>query len=189
MPTPCQTDETLFHSTTLDTNSQAQMRAYRRPPLYTPSGIADRIVFTEKLREALACRSRSVPSFALLFVHIRSVTLCSEACGFPTYHHIIDTVAAKLRRGLRTADMLIPCGKQGFVVFLAKASTASANAVATRLTTVIDNADFFYESVAFQIQLHVTVASLQADDTVDTILDRANHFLLARQNEDGLLHL
>ena len=188
MISPCHTDETLFHSTTLDNNSRAHVRAYRRPVLdCTPSGVSDRIVFTEKLREELERRSRSFPNFSLLFGQIRSVTLGNDTDGFPTDSHIVDTVAAKLRRGLRAADLLIRSGEYGFIVFLSKASTAGANAVATRLTAAIDNADFFYESVAFQVKIGVTVASVQAEDTAEAILDRAEHFLHEHQRSKGAL--
>jgi len=185
---PCHTNESIFDSKNPDDNNRTRLYTYRRHAVDgTRGGVSDRAVFTEKLREELERRSRSFPSFSLLFVHIRSVTLCNDTCGFLTNNHIIDTVAAKLRRGLRTADVLIRSGGHGFVVFLSKASPAGANAVATRLTTAIDNADFFYESVAFQIKLSVTVASVQAEDTVETILARADRFLLEQKREDSFL--
>ena len=181
---PCHTDESLF-----DSNSRAHLRAYRRPALNgIPDEVSKRVVFTKKLREELEGRSRSFPNFSLLFGQIRSVTLGNDTYGFPTDSHIVDTVAAKLRRGLRTADVLIRSGEYGFVVFLAKASTAGANAVATRLTAAIDKADFFCESVAFQVKIGVTVASIQAEDTVETILAQADHFLLGQKRVAGLLH-
>lgn len=186
MTGPCHTDEGIFDNKNPADHHQARLRAYRRHAVDgAQNGVADRRVFTEKLREELERRSRSFPNFSLLFVHIRSVTLCNDICGFLTNSHIIDTVAAKLRRRLRTADILIRSGGHGFVVFLSKASTASANAVATRLTTLINNTDFFYESVAFQIKLRVTVGSVQAEDTVETILARADRFLLEQKREDG----
>jgi diguanylate cyclase (GGDEF)-like protein len=188
MISPCHADETLFHSTTLDNNSGAHVRAYRRPALgCTPGGVSDRIVFTEKLREELERRSRSFPNFSLLFGQICSVTLCNDTDGFPTENHIVDTVAAKLRRGLRTADGLIRSGEYGFVVFLSKASPAGANAVATRLTAAIDNTNFFSESVAFQVKIGVTVASIQTEDTVETILARTDRFLLEQQKVGSFL--
>lgn len=185
---PCHTDESIFDGKNPDDNNRARLRAYRRHAVDgTQGGVSDRIVFTEKLQEELERRSRSFPSFSLLFVHIRGVTLCNDTCGFLTNSHIIDTVAAKLRRGLRRTDVLIRSGGHGFVVFLSKASTAGANVVATRLTAAINNADFFYESVAFQVKLSVTVASVQAEDTVETILARADHFLLEQKREDSFL--
>jgi diguanylate cyclase (GGDEF)-like protein len=181
---PCHTDESLF-----DSNNRAHLRAFRRPALDgIPGGVSDRVVFIEKLREELERRSRSFPNFSLLFGHIRSVTLGNDTCGFPTDSHIVDTVTAKLRRGLRTADVLIRSEGYGFIVFLSKASTAGAAAVATRLTAAIDNTDFVYESVAFRVKIGVTVASIQAKDTLETILARADSFLLGQKRVVGLLH-
>jgi diguanylate cyclase (GGDEF)-like protein len=181
---PRHTDESLF-----DSNSRAHLRAYRRSTLDDiPGGVSDCVVFTEELREELERRSRSFPNFSLLFGQIRSVTLGNDTYGFPTDSHIVDAVAAKLRRGLRTADVLIRSEGDGFIVFLLKASTAGANAVATRLTAAIDNADFFYESAAFRVKIGVTVASIQAKDTVETILARADRFLLGQKRVVGLLH-
>jgi diguanylate cyclase (GGDEF)-like protein len=182
----CQPDESLFASPPLDVNTRTRLRAYRRHALdCPPSGLSDRIVFIEKLREALDCRTRSFPHFSLLFVYIRAVTLCHDTHGSPTDSHIIDAIVAKLRRGLRAADLLIRSGEQGFVVFLSKASTAGAYTAATRLAAAIDNTKFFYESVAFQVKIDVTVAAVQAEDTVDTLLDRADRFL--RQDSAGSL--
>ena len=178
MFSPCHTDETLFPSTTLDKKSQAHVRAYRQPARdCPPDGVAARFVFTEKLREELERRLRSVPNFSLLFGQIRSVTLGNNTDGFPTDGHIVDTVVAKLRRGLRTADMLICSGEYRFIVFLTKASATGAHAVATRLTAALDNTDFFYENGVAQVKIRVTVVSLEGGDTVETILARADHFL------------
>jgi diguanylate cyclase (GGDEF)-like protein len=181
---PCHTDESLF-----DSNNRAHLRAFRRPALDgIPGGVSDRVVFTEKLREELERHVRSFPNFSLLFGQIRSVILGNDTYGFPTDSHIVDTVTAKLRRGLRTADVLIHSEGYGFIVFLSKASTAGAIAIATRLTAAIDNTDFFYESVAFRVKIGVTVASIQAKDNVETILARADSFLLGQKRVVGLLH-
>ena len=186
MTGPCHTDEGIFDNKNPHDNHRTRLRAYRRYAVDgAQNGIADRGVFTEKLREELERRARSFPSFSLLFVHIRSVTLCNDTCGFLTNSHVIDTVAAKLRRRLRAADVLIRSGGHGFVVFLSKASTAGANAVATRLTTMINNADFFYESVAFQVRIAVTVTIVRGEDTVETIVDRAEQLLHERERSDG----
>ena len=184
---PSHPDESLFACTPLDGNTRTRLRASRRHTLDpTPDGVSDRTVFSEKLREALDCRSRSFPHFSLLFIHIRSVTLSNVFHGFPTDSHVIDVVAAKLRCGLRVADLLIRSGEQGFVVFLSKASATGAKTVASRLTAVIDNTNFFYESVAFEVKIGVTVAAVEVEDTVDTILDRADRSL-RQDSSRGLL--
>ncbi len=182
------TNDILLASTPPDDDSRGRLRAYRQHALArTESGVSERVVFVEKLREALERRSRFAPGFSLLFIHIRAVILRNERHAFPTDSYVIDAVAATLRRGLRAADLFIRSGKQGFVVFLATASAAGAKAAAARLTETIQDTNFIHESVAFQVHIGVTVASVQAEDTVDTILDRADRFLLEWQSEKELL--
>jgi len=179
---PYHTDESLSDSTPLDGPIRAHLRVSRRHALDRTQGeIAERVVFAEKLREGLERRSRPFPSFSLLCVHIPRVTLGNDTSGFPTESHIVDAVITKLRRELRAADCLIRSGEHGFVIFLSKASQAGANTVAARLQSAIDQADFFYESVAFRVKIDVTVASVQVEDTVETILARADRFLLERK--------
>jgi diguanylate cyclase (GGDEF)-like protein len=171
------TTDILLASTPPDDDTRVRLRAYRQHALArTERGVSERVIFVEKLREALERPSRSAPGFALLLVHIHTVLLRNEPHGFPTDRYVIDAVAAKLRRGLRAADLLVRSGKQGFVVFLAKASAAGAKAAAARLTATIHDTDFIHESVAFQVNMGVTVAPVQAEDTVDTLLDRADRF-------------
>jgi diguanylate cyclase (GGDEF)-like protein len=182
------TNDILLASTPPDDDIRVHLRAYRQHALArTESGVSERVVFVEKLREALEHRSPSAPGFSLLFIHIRAVILGNERHGFPTASSVSDAVAATLRRGLRAADVLIRCGKQGFVVFLARASAAGAKAATGRLAATIHDTNFIHESVAFQVNMGVTVAPVQAEDTVDTILDRADHFLLEWQSEEELL--
>lgn len=185
---PRKTDESLFDSRNLNYNNRAPLRVYRRPSLgNTRDGSPDRVVRVEELREELERRSGSLRSCSLLFIHIREVTLRNDTYGFPTDSHIIDAVARKLRRGLRAADLLIRSGDYGFAVFLSKASLTGANAAATRLQAAIGNTDFYYESVAFQVKIAVTVTSVRGEDTVETILDRAEHLLYEHERSEGVL--
>jgi diguanylate cyclase (GGDEF)-like protein len=188
MVDPRKTDESLFDGRTLNYNNRAPLRAYRRLSLRnTRDGIPDRVVLMEDLREELERRSGSLRSCSLLFIHIREVTLRNDTYGFPTDGHIIDAVARKLRQGLRAADLLIRSGDYGFAVFLAKASPAGANAAATRLQAAIGNTDFYYESVAFQVKIAVTVTSVRGEDTVETILDQAEPLLHERERSEDTL--
>ncbi len=170
------TNERLFESGLLSQTSQDDLRSYRRRPFdWVRQGIPDRSAVVERLHEEMEYRSGSLQGLSLIFVGIQRVLLRNDTYGSPTDGQVLQAVAEKLQRNLRAADFLARSGNHGLVVFLPKASTTGTNVVATRLREAIDATEFYCESVAFKVRAGVVVASVQAEDTVDAILDRADH--------------
>jgi diguanylate cyclase (GGDEF)-like protein len=120
-------------------------------------------------------RSGSLQSLPLVFVEIQRVLLYDDTPSSPTDGQVLQAVAEKLQRSLRATDFLACSGNHRLVVFLPKASTAGANVVATRLREVLSSAEFSCESITFTVKVEVDVASVQAEDTVEAILNSADH--------------
>jgi len=176
VPGVSNTNERLFESGLLPQTSREDLPSYRRRSLdWVRQGIPDRSAVVERLHEEMERRSGSLKNLPLVFVEIQRVLLGNDTYGSPTDGQILQVVAEKLQRSLRAADFLARSGNHGLVVFLPKASATGANVVATRLREAIDATEFYCESMAFRVKVGVAVASVQAEDTVEAILDRADH--------------
>lgn len=176
VPEVNKTGERLFESRLLSQTSREDLRSYRRRSLdWVRKGIPDRSAVIERLHEEMERRSGSLQGLSLIFVGIQRVLLGNDTYGSPTDGQVLQVVAEELQRSLRAADFLACSGNHGLVVFLPKASKTGANVVATRLREAIHTTEFYCESVAFKVKAGVAVASVQAEDTVEAILDRADH--------------
>ena len=170
------TTERLFESRLLNQTNREDLRSYRRrSPEWVRPGILDRSVIVEKLHEEMERRSGSLQNLPLIFVGIQRIFLGNDIYGSPTDGQVLQAVAEKLQWSLRATDFLTCSGNHGLVVFLPRASKMGANVVAARLREVIDTTEFYCESVAFKVRVGVAVAAVQAEDTVEAILDRADH--------------
>src|SRR5262245_10232078 len=178
IPGVSNTNERLFESRLLNQTSQEDLRSYRRRTLdWLRQGIFDRSVVVERLHEEMERRCGSLQNLPLIFVEIHHVLLGNDTYGSPTDEQVLQAVAEKLQRSLRATDFLARSGNHGLVVFLPKASKTGANVVAARLREAIDATEFYCESVAFKVRVGIAVASVQAEDTVEAILDRTDHQL------------
>ena len=175
VPRANKTDEGFFESRLLNQSSQDDLRSYRHRSLdWVGKSIPARSAIVARLHEEMERRSGSLQGLSLIFVAIQRVLLRNDTYGSPAEGQVLHAVAKKLQRSLRATDFLARSGDHGLTVFLPRTSMSAANIVATRLQEAVNTTEFYCESVAFKVRVGVAVAAVQAGDTVETILDRAD---------------
>ena len=98
------------------------------------TGLANRALFTDRLDQALARRSRSDRDFAVLFVDLDDFKDVNDSLGHAAGDDLLRQVTARLHDVLREQDTAARLGGDEFALLLVDvAGEADANAVAERL--------------------------------------------------------
>ena len=110
------------------------------------TGLANRVLFREKLDQALALARRG-QGFALLCLDLDRFKQVNDALGHPVGDALLQAVSDRVRAELREVDMLARLGGDEFAIIQNNAGTpAAATALATRIVETL--------CAPFQLQGH-----------------------------------
>lgn len=138
------------------------------------TGLANRVLFREKLDQALA-RSRRGQGFALLCLDLDRFKQVNDALGHPVGDALLCAVSARVRAELREVDTLARLGGDEFAVIQDGASTtAAASALTARLVDVLC-APFQLQGHEVKIGTSIGIALAPHDsDDADTLFKCAD---------------
>ncbi|MFU8889541.1 MAG: diguanylate cyclase domain-containing protein [Trueperaceae bacterium] len=102
------------------------------------TGLPNRLLFEEKLREAVAYADRHGRPFAVLFLDLDNFKAINDDLGHASGDVVLIEVARRLRRSLRVGDLLARIHGDEFVVILPELSELhEACSVAEKLLAVV----------------------------------------------------
>jgi diguanylate cyclase (GGDEF)-like protein len=101
------------------------------------TGLANRLVFHEVLRQHLERSPRGVPCGAVLFVDLDDFKNVNDTIGHGAGDSMLRAVAARFQETLRGDDVSARLGGDEFAVLLADASPVHADAVARRILAAL----------------------------------------------------
>ncbi len=104
------------------------------------TGLPNRLLFEEKLREAVASADRHGRPFAVLFLDLDNFKAINDDLGHASGDVVLIEVARRLRHSLRASDMLARIHGDEFVVILPEMSALhEACSVAEKLLAVVSH--------------------------------------------------
>ncbi|MDO9712202.1 EAL domain-containing protein [Paracraurococcus lichenis] len=148
------------------------------------TGLPNRILFRERLEEALA-RARRSGSFAVLCLDLDRFKEVNDTLGHPIGDALLCAVAARLRSELRDTDILARLGGDEFAIVQSSVNQPhDATALARRLVEVV-GAPFEVEGHQISVGASVGVAVAPGDGMDPDALLKAADMALYRAKADG----
>ena len=145
--------------------------------------LANRTYFDEKLLEMIKIHRRHNDIFSLLLVDVDNFKEVNDRFGHPAGDRILKGVAFNLRSALRESDFVARFGGDEFAIILFKNNSKSAIEVAFKLCKAQQESRFLMDGVNIKVSLSIGVAEIEADDTPETILMRADKALYNVKSE------
>ncbi len=105
-----------------------------RDPL---TGLANRVLFEERLRGALSRDARNDTATGVLFLDLDGFKEVNDRYGHRVGDAVLQAVAERLTAGVRPADTVARLGGDEFVVLVEDAGEAGLQALAERLTDAV----------------------------------------------------
>jgi two-component system sensor kinase len=147
----------------------------RRRAWHDPlTGLANRELFTERVREALAAGWPSGSRPAVLFLDVDDFKSVNDTRGHVGGDQLLETVAERLQVCVRPTDTVARFGGDEFAVLLVDASEEQARAVADRVLTAMAPPAALADGEAL-LRVSIGVALAGADDVEpEALLARAD---------------
>ncbi len=122
----------------------------RRMAWYDPvTGLPNRNLFMQRLREAVHGARDERRGVALLFIDLDNFKLVNDTLGHEAGDVLLVTVAERLRQPLRAGDLVCRLGGDEFVILLHPCGREEAKAVAERALKVIGQAVPVYDQEVY----------------------------------------
>jgi diguanylate cyclase len=141
------------------------------------TGLANRVLFKERVEHALARRRRSGRPLAVLFMDLDDFKTVNDTLGHAAGDSLLDQVARRLEGCVRTADTVARLGGDEFAVLLDDAeSETDVTAAAERMMTSL-NQPFPLEGNTFVVRASVGITFVDdefAARSVDELLRDAD---------------
>lgn len=133
-----------------------------------------------RLAERELLRATRVPcETAIIMVDLDHFKRINDRHGHPGGDAVLQVVAQRLGRALRSTDTLARLGGEEFIVLLPNTGPEGAMQVAARLREAVRHAPVPFEEVAIAVTASLGVSSLRATDkaSVDTVYATADRAL------------
>jgi len=118
---------------------------------------------------------------ALLFVDLDGLKLINDSFGHQAGDEALIQVARLLVDGVRRSDVVARIGGDEFAILLVHSDEQSAHETASRLVDLIATSDFEHGGQALPLSVAVGAATIQADDTPETAMARADREMYRRK--------
>ena len=136
--------------------------------------LANRSYFDEKLSEMFVLWKRYGDTFSLMMIDLDDFKVINDSYGHLAGDRILKGVALKIKASLRGSDFLARFGGDEYAIILIKTDLVAAKEVAWKLCDEVRNSRFVLDDKSLSMTLSIGVAEVLADDTEDTLLDRAD---------------
>lgn len=141
------------------------------------TGVANRLVFEQRIVEACAKVKRGEGEASLLVLDIDRFKQINDNLGHAAGDRALRVVAQQLAAQLRPDDLLARYGGEEFVAVLARTGKDEALQVAERLRQCIERLGFHSRQQPVRITLCCGVTTLRPGDTPTAAFDRADQAL------------
>jgi diguanylate cyclase (GGDEF)-like protein/PAS domain S-box-containing protein len=132
------------------------------------TGLPNRLLFNDRLEQAIRLAKRETRKFALLYLDLDRFKPVNDTFGHAAGDELLKSVAARIRGQVRDSDTVARIGGDEFTVILADiASPEDAQAVAHKITAAVA-APFLLDKQAHKIDIGTSVGiAIYPTDALD----------------------
>jgi diguanylate cyclase len=138
------------------------------------TGAFNRSAYETRLAQEYARWKRYQTPFALLLWDIDGFKGINDTYGHAAGDSALKLIAGVLKENLRDADFTARYGGDEFAALLSETSLETALVVAEKVRTAVVESKFHHKDRPVAIALSCGIASIQNEDTPDTMFQRAD---------------
>ena len=147
----------------------------------TLTPLPNRRAFLRRLDAVIRHAARHNTPAAILFIDLDRLKRINDDYGHHAGDVVLKHVARQLSASLRATDMVARIGGDEFGLILDHLDEANACTKAHALSAMIAATKVDLGTVTIQVGVTVGVAAVRPDDSVDSLLERADHAMYAKR--------
>ncbi|GGC96489.1 sensor domain-containing protein [Undibacterium terreum] len=138
------------------------------------TGLPNRLLLAERIKQSIGVASRSNSTFALLFIDLDHFKQINDSLGHPFGDRVLIEVTERLKKCIRQVDTASRLGGDEFVLLLHQADASGAEICARRVLEEL-NVPFTLDGMSFTVTCSIGVALYPADGmTMDDLIKNAD---------------
>ena len=137
--------------------------------------------FMRELERLIARADRYGAKGAMLFVDVAGLKMINDTLGHRAGDEALIQIANMLSKGVRHSDVVARIGGDEFGILLENSDDTAAHETAARLIDQISACEVLFEGEALPLGVAIGVGMIDAQDTAETVMDRADEAMYARK--------
>ncbi|MBV9528941.1 GGDEF domain-containing protein [Sphingomonas sp.] len=137
--------------------------------------------FMRALERVIDRVKRYAQPAALLFVDLDGLKMINDNFGHCAGDEALIQVSRLLVGGVRRSDLVARIGGDEFAILVGQVEGADAHDTATRLVDLIAGCEFMHDGRALPLSVAIGVGMIQADDTPEAAIARADAEMYRRK--------
>ncbi len=138
------------------------------------TGLPNRLLLAERIKQSITFSSRNNTTFALLFLDLDHFKQINDSLGHPFGDRVLIEVTERLKRCVRQVDTASRLGGDEFVLLLHQADAGGAEICARRVLEEL-SAPFTLDGMNFTVTCSIGIALFPADGcTMDDLIKNAD---------------
>ena len=176
--------ESLKQREQMDTLS-AEASSFRELSLLDPlTGLANRRALEPLLHDALVDMRDGGRPIAIALLDIDQFKRVNDRHSHMVGDAVLKKLGELLRHSLRSSDFAARIGGDELVVLFGDASPEEARAACDRIQQAVSAYDWTGLSAGLEVTLSIGVAAAQADDSVETLMRRADRLMYGQKPQE-----
>ncbi|KAA5844113.1 GGDEF domain-containing protein [Pseudomonas chlororaphis] len=139
------------------------------------TGLPNRRGFDLLATQAMLEAQREPKPLAALLLDLDHFKRLNDTYGHLAGDQVLSGFARHLASCLRQSDIVCRWGGEEFIVLLKDTDSATALKIAEKIRLLIEQQRYAYEGKNMRLTVSIGVTTLQADDTLHSLLSRADH--------------
>jgi diguanylate cyclase (GGDEF)-like protein len=137
--------------------------------------------FMRELERLIGRADRYDAKGAMLFVDVDGLKIINDTLGHRAGDEALIQIANMLSKGVRHSDVVARIGGDEFGILLESSDDTAAHETAARLIDQISACEVLFEGEALPLGVAIGVGMIDAQDTAETVMDRADEAMYARK--------
>ncbi|MCU6434417.1 EAL domain-containing protein [Undibacterium sp. Jales W-56] len=138
------------------------------------TGLPNRLLLAERIKQSITVASRNNGGFALLFLDLDHFKQINDSLGHPFGDRVLVDVTERLKKCIRQVDTASRLGGDEFVLLLHQADANGAEICARRVLEEL-SAPFTLDGMSFSVSCSIGVALYPADgNNMDDLIKNAD---------------